>query len=129
MDRNPQENPEIQRLIDLGAAARSRLGCEVTALRSRFDIPSRIRASLIHHPAAWGLGSLASGFLASFIFRRHKPQEKKHRGIATILLGIGWSAARPVAKIWLANQIKHWMTDLACRLQANRVPSRPIRIS
>ena len=129
MDRKPQENPEIQRLIDLGAVARSCLGQEVTALRSRLDIPSRIRASLKHHPAAWGLGSLVSGFIASCFFRRKNPPEKKRRRLPATLLDITWSAARPLVKIWLANQIKRWMIDLSCRLQDNRIPSRPARIS
>ena len=129
MDRKPQENPEIQRLIDLGSVARSCLGQEVTALRSRLDIPSRIRSSLEHHPAAWGLGSLASGFLASCLFRRKNPQAKKRRRFPATLLDITWSAARPVVKIWLANHFKRWMIErLACAVQDNRIPSRPARI-
>jgi len=129
MDRKPQKNPEIQRLIDLGAVARLCLGDEITALRRNLDIPSRIRASLKHHPAAWGLGSLAAGFITSCLFRRKIQPEKKRRGIPATLLDITWSAARPLAKIWLAHLIKRWMTDLSCALLASRVQSRPARIS
>ena len=129
MDRKPQENLEIQRLIDLGAAARSRLGCEVTAIRGRLDIPLRIRASLKHHPAAWGMGSLASAFIASCMFHRKNPPLKKCRGLPGTLLHITWSAARPLAKIWLAHHFKRWMSGLSCNMQANRTPSANARIS
>jgi hypothetical protein len=108
MDRNAQENPEIQRLIRLSQASRSCLGSEVAALRHRLDFPSRVRTSLKEHPSAWMFGSLASGLAASLIFRRRPPAPKKRRGISGSLLGLTLTAARPLAKIWLAGQLKHW---------------------
>jgi hypothetical protein len=110
MDRKLRKNPEIEQLIRLSASARSSLGHEMSALKHRIDVPSRIRDSLKNHRAGWLLGSLASGLTASMFFQRKPTNEKKsHRGLPLTLLSITFSAVRPFAKAWLTNQVKHYL--------------------
>jgi hypothetical protein len=129
MDRKLPANPQIQRLIRRSAAARCRLEVDATALRQRFDIPSRIRGSIKEHPSVWWLASLASGFAASWVFRRTPPTGKKHRGIPATLLGLTLTAARPLAKIWLGDQVKHWLAGPSFPSPARRPPPQPARFS
>jgi hypothetical protein len=129
MDRKSPQKPEIQQLIDLSAAARSCLTCEARALRQRLDIPARIRNSVKCHPASWLLGSLASGIAASFAFRRKPRTTLASRRTPSKMLGFVWTAARPLVKIWLADQVKHWLagqafTSPAGFLQARFSPTR-----
>jgi len=109
MDRKLPAIPEIQRLIQLSAAARSCLSREATVLRSRVDLAARLRSSLNHHPLTWCFSSLASGLAASFMWRRKIPLEKKRRAIPATLLGLTLSAARPLVNAWLGKQLKHWL--------------------
>ncbi len=98
-------------MIALSAAARSFLGEEAVAARQRFDFPARLRGSLKEHPTGWLLGSLASGLAASLLFRSGKlAKPEKRRGLPTVLLGLTLTAVRPLAKVWLANQVKHHLT-------------------
>lgn len=112
MDRKLPEKAEIERLIRLSERARTCLESEAARIKERFDIPARIRSSLKEHPASWVFGSMASGLVASLLFSRHqKPAVKTgRRGAAGVLLGITLTAAKPLAKVWLANQVKDWMT-------------------
>jgi hypothetical protein len=119
MDRKLQENPEIQRLIRLSAAARGCLESEVNTFRQRIDVPSRLRESLKHHPTGWLFGSLAAGLTTSLLFRR-RPSEKKHRGIPATLLGLTLTAARPLAKVWLTDQVKNWVARQSSTSQQYR---------
>jgi hypothetical protein len=122
MDRKIPQSPEIRRLIRLSADARCCLTGEVAVLRRRLDIPSRIRGSLMDHPAAWLFGSLASGIVASLVFRRKPPSAKKHRSFRGSLLALTLTAARPLASIWLRDQLKHWV---AAYQPASRLIARP----
>ena len=111
MDRKLPKNQEIERLIRLGETARSVLGHEAVLLKQRLDVPARIRGSLKEHPAGWLLGSLASGLAASLLLRlRPRPAEKKHRSVPLTLLGLTLTAVRPMAKIWLTDQVKSYLT-------------------
>ena len=107
MDRKLQTNPQIQRLIRLSEAARSSLGEEARALTEKFDVSARIRSSLKAHPTGWLLGSLASGLAASFLFRGKTNAPQKRRSFPTALLGLTLTAVRPLAKVWLTNQVKN----------------------
>ena len=108
MDPKPPHHQEIERLIRASAASRSCLKNEVIELKQRLDFPSRIRGSLKSHPSAWVIGSLASGFAASLLFRRKTVVAgRKPRGLALTLLGLALTAVRPFAKVWLADQVKH----------------------
>lgn len=112
MDRKLTESQEIERLIRMGEAARYSLGHDVTALRQRFDFPERIRSSLKSHPTGWLLGSLASGFAASLMFRRRPAVEKiKQGGMTVTLLGLALTAVRPLARIWLTDQVKNYLAS------------------
>lgn len=124
MDRESSEQQEIQRLIRLSEAARSRLGSEVAILRHRLDVPSRLKDSLRQHPAGWLLGSLASGLAASLVFRRKPSAPKKRRGIPATLFGLTLTAVRPMAKIWLANQLKSWISAQSAIQPDKRLQSR-----
>jgi hypothetical protein len=112
MDRKLPKDQEIQRLIRLGEAARSCLEHEAVLLHQRLDVPARIRGSLKEHPAGWLLGSLASGLAASLLLRLkpRRPAEKKPRGLALSLLGLTLTAIRPMAKVWLTDQVKNYLT-------------------
>lgn len=126
MDRKPQTNPEIQHLIHLAEASRSCLGAEAAALRHKLDFPARVRSSLRHHPSAWMLGSLASGLAASMLLRRRPPAPKKRRGFSHSLLGLTLTAARPLAKIWLAGQLKQWAAGITRAHPASlNIPPNP----
>jgi hypothetical protein len=127
MARKLPENPEIQRLIRLSQASRSRLDSEAAALKHRLDFPARIRSSLRQHPLAWLLGSLGSGLAASLMVRRRSavaPQKK--RGMPGVLLGLTLTAARPLAKLWLNGQIKQWTAGLS---ETSRPSSAPTRVN
>ena len=131
MDRNPPENAEIQRLIDLSAAARSCLTGEVRALQHRLDVPARLRGSLTSHPATWMFGSLATGLATSLLWQRNPragnsppTTAKPSRGIPSKLLGLAWVATRPMMKIWLGDQLKNWLAGQAFRSPAGRLLAR-----
>ena len=120
MDRKLPQNQEIERLIRLGAASRSCLTREVTVLKQRLDFPKRIRGSLKSHPTAWLFGSLASGFVGSLFFRRRPAATgKKHRGLPVTLLGLALTAARPLAKVWLTDQLKGYLIGRPGAFRAN----------
>ena len=124
MDRKSPETTEIQRLIRLSAAARSCLEAQASAFRHRIDVPSRVRGSLKTHPTGWLVGSLAAGLAASMMFRRKPAREKKPRGVPAVLLGLTLTAVRPLAKVWLADQVKHWIAGQSSLLSANRFLSQ-----
>ncbi len=115
MDRKLPKNQEIARLIRLGEAARSCLEHDVVLLKERFDVPSRIRGSLKEHPTGWLFGSLLSGLAASLLLRpkqrpaEQHPAEKKHRGLPLSLLALTLTAVRPMAKVWLTDQVKNYL--------------------
>lgn len=111
MDRKLPEKAEIERLIRLSESARTCLDSEAARIKQRFDIPARIRASLGAHPASWMFGSLASGLAASMFFssRRKAAVKTNHRGIAGMLLGLTLTAVRPLAKVWLSDQVGRWL--------------------
>jgi hypothetical protein len=111
MDRKLSEKARIEQLIRLSAASRACLESEAAALRKRLDFPKRVYNSLAAHPATWMFGSLASGLFASALFRRRpRPAAPKRRGAVLGLLGLTLTAAKPLAKVWLANQMKDWIT-------------------
>ena len=97
-------------MIRLSAASRSCLTSELVSIKQRFDFPARILGSLKSHPIGWLLGSLASGFVGSSFFRR-KPAASvtKRRGLLVTLLGLAVTAARPFAKVWLADHVKSYL--------------------
>lgn len=134
MDRKLSKNPEVERLIRIGESARSCLKSEVSSLHERLDFPARIRDSLKSHPTGWLVGSLGSGLVASLLFRR-KPSKAataaaaptgatKHRGLLASLLGLAFTAARPLLKVWLTNQATGYFAGRSGTVPASRHPDR-----
>jgi len=115
-------------LIRLSANARSCLGNEASALRRRLDIPARVRSSLAAHPTSWLFGSLASGLAASLLFRRRPVAkiQRKGRGLLGVILGLTLTAARPLAKIWLTQQLARWASQAAITTPPGRPVPRPL---
>jgi hypothetical protein len=129
MDRKLPENPEIQRLIELSENCRRFLENEATHLRQKLDIPSRVRDSLRESPTKWLAGSLASGFAASLLFRGRPAPATKRRGIPATLLGLTLTAARPLLKVWLANQVKQVVTGNSSILVPGPMRHKPASTS
>ena len=133
MDRKLPANQEIQQLILISAAARSCLGAEAHALKQRLDVPARIRGSLKNHPTGWLFGSLVSGLAASLLFRgkssplfQGKPSlPPKRRTIPTALLGLALTAVRPLAKVWLTNQVKQHFARTGANIHSGKLPDTP----
>lgn len=112
MDRKLQQKQEIERLILLSDAARSSLEDAAISLKHKLDVPSRLRSSLKTHPTGWLMGSLASGLAASMMFgRKEAPVEKKRRSLPLALLGLSLTAVRPIAKVWLTDQVKNYLAN------------------
>ena len=111
MDRKSAEKSEVERLIQLSAAARSHLTHDLIVLREKLDVPARIRHSLHNKPGLWLTGSIISGLATSMLFRRKKSSHpEKSRGITGTLLGLTLTAARPMLKIWLGDALKKWLS-------------------
>jgi hypothetical protein len=110
MDRNLSNDKEIQRLIRLSESARVCLSREADLLKQRLDVPARLRSSLKENPTGWLFGSLGSGLAASLLFRRKtRTVETKKRTLPQALIGLTLTAARPLAKIWLTDQVKGYL--------------------
>jgi hypothetical protein len=131
MDRKLQQTQEIERLVRLGEASRSKLETEAVSIRQRYDVPARLRDSLKHHPTGWLVGSLVCGLAVSMLFSRRPPvREKKSRGLPLTLLGLSLTAVRPIAKVWLTDQVKQYFSahraDSLAIQPHPRPPSSPI---
>jgi hypothetical protein len=114
----PTQELEIERLIRLAAASRACLNAETRALKHRLDFPSRLKDSLKRKPTLWMIGATVTGFVGSGLFRRKLKVSKiqtqglvseKSRGMIPILLGLAITAARPVVKVWLIEQLKNFV--------------------
>ena len=125
MDRKLPDHPEILRLVRLGEVSRALLENEADKLRRKLDVPSRIRGSLKDHPSSWLFGSLATGLAASLLLRRSPAPVKKHRGFTATLMGLTLTAARPLAKVWLADQLKHWIASQSAKQPVRSIPQTP----
>jgi len=95
-------------LIARIAASRVALAQDLITLRERWDIPARVKHSILAKPLAWFGGSLGAGFLASTIFRKRRtpPQEKVKRGILGVLLGGAFALARPALQSWALQEAR-----------------------
>ena len=135
MAQELSEDQELQRLIRQAEAARVSLKRDVTQLKAKLDVRSRIRKSLRIHPSVWLVGSLFTGFATSLVFRR-SPKEKKlgrrRRGLLATLLGLALTAGRPLAKVWVSKQLKGYISGQSGGfiprrlLQRQPVPQPPL---
>ena len=127
------QEKRIQQLIQLGDEARSGVAREASSLRSRFDVTARFRESLKRRPTVWVIGSMAVGLLAAGLLRRKLPDQevpaKKKRGLPMVLFGLTLTAVRPFAKVWLADQVRNYLTAQMGRQASprpnNHTPSQP----
>ena len=132
MAQELSEEQEIQNLIRKAQSARVCITGEVADLKAKFDVPARVRKSLRMHPTGWLLTSLTSGFLGSLLFRRRRPSsgEKRARrkgGFLVSLLGLALTALRPLAKVWLKDRVKSYLTGNPAGPAARRLsPPRPV---
>ena len=123
------QNPEIERLIRLGAQSRAQLTLASLRLRETLDIPTRLRGSLKRHPSSWLFGSLASGLAISLLLGGKRsqrgtpdvtPQKKRHRSLPVAAAGLVLTAARPIAKHWFSKQAEKWLANVM--IQSQRQP-------
>lgn len=106
MARKLPESQEILEWVRLSEAARARLGADAEALRHRLDVPARLRDSLRNHPVGWLGGTAIAGLAASRLASRALFFKTRATRRGWSWLGLGFNAVRPVAKIWLASQVK-----------------------
>jgi hypothetical protein len=130
MDRKSSQKQEVERLIRLAEIARTRLGKDADALVERLNVVSRVRTSLKNNPKSWVLGGLFSGFAVSSLFRRRPAapsKATKSRNWALTLLGLTLTAVRPLAKVWLTDQLGNYLTGRPGVLPPKR--HRPVQSS
>lgn len=126
MARELSKTEETERLIRLASQARSHLSGEIAALKHQLDVPARVRDSLKSNPLGWLGGSLASGVAASLLFRGRRPATgKKPRSFPLAVAGLILTAARPLLKVWLADQVKTYLGNQLQRRPLH-APSRPL---
>ena len=117
MDRKSHTNPEILRLQERSEAARLTVATRFTKLKHQLDVPARLRESLRSKPSTWILGSTAAGMAAGILFPRFRRPaalvSHTAKSATARLLGLAWSATRPILKAWLANQLRLWLVQRA----------------
>lgn len=122
------KNQEIQRLVSLSEESRLALGQEILAVRQRLDVKSRLRHSIMQKPSQWLFGGLASGIVASLLFRRRAPRVKSaaKRSLPLALVGIALAALRPFVQSWAIKYTKDYLAgkSFSFSTQAAR-PARP----
>ena len=125
MARKPEEQKRIDEIIRQAEAARRQLVGQAQHLRERIDIPARLRNSLGGHPGRWMAGSLFSGLAASLLLRRKPARAVKSSGTLVAILGMLFTAARPLLKFWLAALAKRLASRAQERFLAPRHSVRP----
>ncbi|MFD2255750.1 hypothetical protein ACFSSA_03595 [Luteolibacter algae] len=109
-------------LIRLSEISRAQLGQAHAHFKHKLDVPSRMKDSLKAEPVKWVGGSLAAGFLGSFLFKGKNKQKtpervktvKKERNFLISLLLLGLTMAKPAAKIYATKLLKdYFRTQLA----------------
>lgn len=120
MDRKPTEEARIQELIRLSNGSRLTLSREILVLKSKLDLPLRIKSSLRGSPTTWLAGSAIAGLATSLLWRKRKPAKSKYGSKSNKLLYLTLTAARPIIKVWLVKRLKHWATD-AISLRQNPI--------
>lgn len=67
------------------------------------------------NPLGWMAGSAATGLAASTLFGKRRAPKKDakpvKRGLAGLLIGAGIAVAKPLARVWLANRVRYWVSD------------------
>ncbi len=115
------ERAEIQELIRISDQARSQLGVQIGKVRKTLEAPTRVVGSLRQHPKYWLFGSMAAGLAVSLLIGRLPRPRKKGFSLKKKALALTLTAARPIAKVWLANQVK----SLSSKWIAERSKPKP----
>ena len=76
MAQQTEKQMTLQELTQRSEAARLRLTESHARLKHKLDLPARAKESVMEKPMKWLGGSLATGFMGSFLFRRKKTPEK-----------------------------------------------------
>lgn len=106
----------LEELVHRSEAARLRLTESHANLKHKLDLPSRARESVMEQPAKWLGGSLAAGFMGSFLFRKRKPaparvkELKRQRGFLLGLLSLALAMGKPLAKVYATKLVKDYLT-------------------
>lgn len=100
-------DPETQALIERLEASRRRLGGEIHALRSKLDVPARLKQGVGRHPWLWFGLSAAGGVTLSRLLRRPK-RDRKTRGSGLLrrLLPMLFTLLKPWLTTLLAREIQ-----------------------
>jgi hypothetical protein len=116
MDRKLSSAEELERWVRLASASRSQLSHEIVTLKRRLDVPTRLKSSLKAHPSRWITGSVLSGLGASLLFRRKSNTAPlKQRSFPLAAAGLILTAVRPLLKVWLADQVKNYVSGSSTR--------------
>lgn len=125
MAQELSEDQKIQNLIRQAQSARVCITREVADLKAKLDVPARLKNSLRIHPTGWLVGSLTSGFIGSLLLRgRRSSSAKRTRrtgGLLFSLLGLALTAVRPLAKVWLKDQVKNYLSGKPVGPLARRI--------
>lgn len=105
----------LEELVRRSEASRILLTESHARMKHALDFPSRARESLRDAPGKWLGGSLAVGFLTSFLFKRRKSPAKvekpKHRhGFLIGLLTLAFTMGKPFAKAYALKMLKDYLS-------------------
>lgn len=116
MAQQIEKQMTLEELASRSEAARLRLTESHARLKHKLDLPSRARESVMERPAKWLGGSLAVGFMGSFLFRKKKPaptrvkELKRQRGFLLGLLSLAVAMGKPLAKVYATKLVRDYLT-------------------
>lgn len=102
---------ETQALIDRIEASRRRLGGEIASLRSKLDVPARVRRQVARRPWLWFGVSAGLGLAASRLLRRRNRGKKRRRGIVRLLLPLLVGVLKPWLRTLVMRQVRQRLLD------------------
>jgi hypothetical protein len=102
---------ETEALIARLEASRQRLGGEITALRSKLDLPARIRRQFGRRPWLWFGASAGLGLVASRMLRRRRRGKKRRRGLVRLLMPLFMGFLKPWLRSLLMRELRQRFLD------------------
>ena len=114
MAQQTEKQMTLQELTQRSEAARLRLTESHARLKHKLDLPARAKESVMEKPMKWLGGSLATGFMGSFLFRRKKTPEKvkelkRQRGFLLGALSLALAMGKPLAKVYATKLLKDYL--------------------
>lgn len=104
MDSTTKQERKVELTSQL-AAQRQALLTSCDGLRTEMSVSTLLKNSVRNHPIPWFAGSLGSAALLSLLSRRPSASEKR-RGPIGMLLGLGFSLAKPALIKWGVARLK-----------------------